>query len=137
MPEPALGLWWDCKNDELNHPAKVPEKCPLTKRTALKTLASQFEPLGDIAPYTARARLIVQELWMSKLDWDDEVTDSGILDRWEEWTAELQHVPSIRLRRCYTPPEVDSASMKRTLHIFCDASERLYGAVASVPFGTD
>ena len=57
LPEPALGLWWDCDSDELFHPAKVPEKSPLTKRMALKVLASQFEPLGDLVPYTARASL--------------------------------------------------------------------------------
>ena len=67
---------------------------------------------------------------MSKLDWDEEVKGPCIVERWEEWSAELQHIPSIRLPRCYTPPQVDSADVKRSLHVFCDASERLYGAVA-------
>ena len=57
-PEPALGLCWDWKSDELYHPAKVPDSKVLTKRTALRALASQFEPLGDIAPFTARAKLL-------------------------------------------------------------------------------
>ena len=129
-PEPALGLHWDCKSDDLYHPAKIPDHGPLTKRTALRTLASQFEPLGGIAPFTARAKLIVQELWMSKLDWDEEVTNLNILNRWHEWCSELVQVPLVRLRRCYTPSHIDSASVTRTLHVFCDASERLYGAVA-------
>ncbi|XP_038063201.1 uncharacterized protein LOC119733910 [Patiria miniata] len=128
-PEPALGLHWDCRSDELYHPAKLPQLGPLTKRTALRLLASQFEPLGDIAPFTARAKLIVQELWMSKLDWDEEVTSVDIQNRWQEWCSELQHIPLVRLPRCYTPFQVDTGSAKRSLHVFCDASEKLYGAV--------
>ena len=129
-PEPALGLNWDCMSDEMYHPAKVPDNRLLTKRTALRVLASQFEPLGDIAPFTARAKIIVQELWMSKLDWDEEVNDTDIRKRWEDWCLELEQIPSLRMQRCYTPSHVDSTSVKRALHVFCDASERLYGAVA-------
>ncbi|XP_038063119.1 uncharacterized protein LOC119733821 [Patiria miniata] len=105
--EPALGLSWDCKSDELCHPAKVPENRTLTKRTALRVLACQFEPLGSIAPFTARAKMIVQELWMEKLDWDEVVTNADIKQRWDDWCTELEHIPSIRLPRCYTPPQVD------------------------------
>ncbi|XP_038062588.1 uncharacterized protein LOC119733080 [Patiria miniata] len=128
--EPALGLSWDCKSDELCHPAKVPENRTLTKRTALRVLACQFEPLGSIAPFTARAKMIVQELWMEKLDWDEAVTNADIKQRWDDWCTELEHIPSIRLPRCYTPPQVDTATVERSLHVFCDSSERLYGAVA-------
>lgn len=32
--------------------------------------------------------------------------------------------------RCYTPEEVDSPSVTGEVLIFCDASERAYGAVA-------
>ncbi|XP_071950981.1 uncharacterized protein [Antedon mediterranea] len=129
-PEPALGLYWDCHSDELYHPAKSPDNRKLTKRNALRVLASQFEPLGDIAPFTSRAKTIVQELWSTKLDWDEEVKDPDIRQRWEEWCDELEKVPSIRIQRCYTPSNMSSTIVKRTLHVFCDASEKLYGAVA-------
>ncbi|KAL6483122.1 hypothetical protein MHYP_G00079940 [Metynnis hypsauchen] len=36
----------------------------------------------------------------------------------------------ISLPRCYTTPELEHRSSMRDIHIFCDASEQAYGAVA-------
>ena len=52
------------------------------------------------------------------------------MDRWQVWERELPSLSCIRLPRCYTPPDVNPQTASRQLHIFCDASERIYGAVA-------
>lgn len=53
-----------------------------------------------------------------------------MLDKWQEWTNELQYLPMIGMPRCYFPvcPEPDNDKIE--LHVFCDASERAYGSVA-------
>lgn len=99
-------------------------------RNVYKVLASQYDPLGYILPYTTRAKVLVQRLWDKNREWDDPLLPQELLDAWNEWEGELQVLPSISLPRCYTPKEVDSASSFRDVHIFCDASEKAYGAVA-------
>ena len=61
------------------------------------------------------------------LDWED----------WEAWEKELQHLSRISIPRCYSPVSVEGADPEYDLHIFCDTSERAYGAVAylTVPVG--
>ncbi|XP_038074871.1 uncharacterized protein LOC119742774 [Patiria miniata] len=52
------------------------------------------------------------------------------MDRWRAWENELPNLSVIKLNRCYTPPDVNPETASRQLHIFCDASGRIYGAVA-------
>lgn len=95
-----------------------------------RILASQYDPIGYLTPFTARARVIIQELWKTKRCWDDALEDGVIRDQWQAWEDELPNLTSIQLRRCYTPPSVCQTAVSRQLHVFCDASERVYGAVA-------
>lgn len=39
-------------------------------------------------------------------------------------------LPDILFPRCYLPPSISAATSESHLHVFCDASERVYGAVA-------
>ena len=78
----------------------------------------------------ARARVIVQDLWKTKRDWDDALEPAEIMDHQQAWENELPNLSAITLPRCYTPPNINPEMSSRQLHIFCDASERVYGAVA-------
>ena len=129
-PEPMLGLQWDCGTDELQYRHRVVDYECLNMRNIYKTLASQYDPNGYLTPFTARARVIVQDLWKTKRDWDGALEHGDIMDRWQVWERELPSLSCIRLPRCYTPLDVNPQTASRQLHIFCDASERIYGAVA-------
>ncbi|XP_038054692.1 uncharacterized protein LOC119726911 [Patiria miniata] len=130
LAEPMLGLQWDCSTDDLQYRHRVVNYDCLNMRNMYKTLASQYDPNGYLTPFTARARVIVQDLWKTKRDWDDALEPGEIMDRWRAWENELPNLSVINLTRCYTPPDVSPETASRQLHIICDASERIYGAVA-------
>ena len=88
-------------------------------------LASQYNPLRLILPYTTQAKVLVQRLWEKQRDWDDPNLPEELLTAWHTWETELAYLP-----RCYTPADMDHPDTKRDIHIFCDASEMAYGSVA-------
>ncbi len=99
-------------------------------RNIYRILASQYDPLGYLIPYTTRAKIIVQCLWDKKRDWDDPHLPADLLQTWTEWEEELPALRNIVLPRCYCSPIKDTATSLRDIHVFCDASERAYGSVA-------
>lgn len=111
------------KHRPLDHPA-------VTLCTIYQVLASQYDPLGFIAPYTTRAKVVVQRLWDQMRDWDDPSLPEDLLHVWQEWESELPALQNIILPRCYSSEKMNSESSQREIHIFCDASERAYGSVA-------
>lgn len=128
--ESTLGLRWSCIPDSLGYKHRAAPIQNPTLRLIYRTLASQYDPLGYILPYTTRAKVLVQDLWKIKQGWDDPITSSDLADQWLKWEHELSELSSIRLPRCYVPPCADQSVINRELHVFCDAAERAYGAVA-------
>lgn len=99
-------------------------------RNIYRVLATQYDPLGVLLPFTTRAKLIVQQLWDKHRDWDEPKLPEHLLQAWRDWEAELQYLPNMMLPRCYLPPAMDHAQTTHDVHIFSDASERAYGSVA-------
>lgn len=85
-----------------------------------------FDPLGIAAPYVVKAKLIIQELWRRNIDWDDELPDD-ILQKWQSWKG-LKATRTIMIPRWYGFHRNECQNVQ--LHVFCDASEIAYGAVA-------
>ncbi|KAI7790025.1 hypothetical protein IRJ41_019695, partial [Triplophysa rosa] len=69
--EPTLGLRWNCAADTLSYQYRPIEHAALTMRAAYQVLASQYDPLGFMLPFTTRAKVIIQQLWAKRRDWDD------------------------------------------------------------------
>lgn len=128
--ESALGLLWNHQTDTISYRYRPTESTEITMCNIYKTLASQYDPLGYLIPYTTRAKLIVQRLWDKKRDWDDPNLPPDQLQTWTEWEVELPSLPHIAFPRSYTGPAKDKETSQRDIHIFCDASERAYGSVA-------
>ncbi len=98
-------------------------------RNVYKTLASQYDPLGYIIPFTTRAKVLIQDLWKQNLGWDDPITLLQLREKWLTWIREIPNL-LLQFPRPYVPACADYPSAIRELHIFCDASERAYGSVA-------
>ena len=128
--EHALGLSWHCSPDTLQYQHRSSPLQDVTMRNIYRTLASQYDPIGYILPFTTRAKVLVQCLWAKEREWDDPLLPSDLLQAWNTWEGELQHLTQIKLPRCYTTPDLDGSEVTRELHIFCDASEVAYGSVA-------
>ncbi|XP_039534154.1 uncharacterized protein LOC120483252 [Pimephales promelas] len=130
MQEPTLGLQWNCLDDTLGYKNRIAEPVQPTMRNLYKTLASQFDPLGFIVPFTTRAKILIQDLWKHNLSWDDPIEPIHLREIWSKWVAELSSITRLQFPRTYVPGGADAPSTVRELHVFCDASERVYGSVA-------
>ncbi|KAI7814087.1 hypothetical protein IRJ41_007891 [Triplophysa rosa] len=98
-------------------------------RKIYRTLAKQYDPLGYLIPFTTRAKIIVQLLWDRKRGWDDPCLPTELLAAWQQWESELPQLSQISQPRCYSS-SIQHAIKSRSVHVFCDASERAYGSVA-------
>ena len=83
--ERALGLLQNPLND-LRQIKAVNKTLPTSKRGVLSFISSIFDPLGMLAPATLEPKVIIQELWKQKLDWEEELNSTNI----EDW----QYVPT-------------------------------------------
>nr|XP_021334729.1 uncharacterized protein LOC101884915 [Danio rerio] len=128
--ESTLGLLWRCQSDTLHYKHREVNCTKVTMRSIYSILASQYDPLGYIIPYTTRAKILVQRLWDKKRDWDDPQLPEDLLSLWNSWEKELCELDKITLPRCYSSPDMDVPTSRRDVHVFCDASEKAYGSVA-------
>ena len=125
----TLGVLWSATEDAFSFKFTPPEKdFSVTKRSILKKMAAIFDPLGFVAPYVVRGKMILQDLWAAGIDWDDAVPPD-IASKTTEWLNELDHLEKIRVLRCLRDAS-NHAPNNSTLHVFVDASEKAYGTVA-------
>lgn len=81
--ELTLGLRWRCESDTLSYQNRpVPYDHP-TMRNIYRVLASQYDPLGYLIPYTTRAKQLVQRLWDKEHSWDDPLLPDALLQEWK------------------------------------------------------
>ena len=76
-------------------------------------------------------KLIIQELWKRKLDWDEELPPD-LKHRWNDWKATLHELTSIEIPRWYGFNFPEESALE--LHVFADTSSCAYGAVAYLRF---
>ncbi len=128
--ESTLGLHWHCLSDTLSYKPRYTDHALPTMRRIYHVLASQYDPIGYIVPFTIRAKVIVQRLWDKKRDWDDPRLPEELLSSWKVWEKELDNLQSLSWPRCYCSEALDHPTSLRQIHVFCDASEQAYGSVA-------
>ena len=124
----VLGMEWDTNLDELGltpNPAEL--KNVQTKRHMLSVLSSFYDPLGIYSPIVFRAKVLLQEIWKLKCNWDD-VLPAAILTEWHEIAHDLSAASQTRIPRLAS--FTSNVEPRYELHVFCDASKAGYGAVA-------
>ncbi|KRY44482.1 hypothetical protein T03_15120, partial [Trichinella britovi] len=128
-PWKTLGIHWKRNEDYLTFvtPEKRRPEGGNTKRQLLSVASSIFDPIGCLAPFLVRAKILFQSLWERGLDWDEPLPED-VERPWLAWKSELDDLPLIRLPRALVPIPLDHVK-RIELHAFCDASERAYGAV--------
>ncbi|EFO85095.1 hypothetical protein CRE_21998 [Caenorhabditis remanei] len=122
-----LGVLWNTNTDHLAVPIPPRLRQPPTKRKILQHVASTYDPVGFVAPVVLKGKLFFQKLWTHSTDWDASLTD----DENEEWNLIENAIcgDPITVHRKYfsTPTTLEH---KFELHVFGDASDLAYGAVA-------
>lgn len=100
-------------------------KLPLTKRKVVSETAKLFDPLGWLAPCIVLAKLIIQQLWMEALNWDEKLPIE-LQQYWLKMRTLLFECDQIKIGR-WVGLTKDMTS--HSIHGFSDASERAYAAV--------
>ncbi|XP_076389571.1 uncharacterized protein LOC105662854 [Megachile rotundata] len=118
----TLGLHWSTVEDELHFMIKPSTNSRVTKRQILSEISQIFDPLGLIGPVITCAKLVMQQLWQLRTDWDESVCQE-IHHQWVEYRKELEYLSRIRI-----PRRALVSLVQVELHGFSDASERAYGA---------
>lgn len=83
LMEQTLGIQWNMENDCFKFDICLKEQ-PATQRGILSTIASLFDPLGFIAPFTLKGKKILQEVCKQGTRWDDALS-TKLQIRWESW----------------------------------------------------
>ena len=116
----TLGVLWSPSEDEFKYQVHQPKgDHSSTKRAFLKRITTWFDPLGFLAPYILRAKIILQEMWESRVDWDDSVEES-LSRKAQQWFKELSELPRLCVPRCLG---AKTGVRSITLHTFVDASQ--------------
>ena len=70
-----------------------------TKRNFMKKIETLFDPIGLLAPFTSRARILLQDMWTADLVWDEEMGES-VTSETRDWFSELHDLKRIQIPRC-------------------------------------
>lgn len=122
--EHALGIQWSIKNDTFSFNISLKDQ-PSTRRGILSVIASLYDPLGFVAPFTLSVKCILQELCHRGIGWDDLLPDD-LKPQWKEWMKGLNELKEVTLPRCYHPHNFNNI-IRTELHHFSDASSVGYG----------
>ncbi|XP_012227904.1 uncharacterized protein [Linepithema humile] len=119
----VLGLSWLPLEDAFRFIVNFAASDAPTKRSILSFIARLYDPLGWAAPVVIVAKILLQELWLLRCDWDAPLPDT-LLQRWSDYVAE--NLNKIRIPR-WTGQH--SSDLAYEIHGFADASSRAYAAV--------
>ena len=126
----TLGLRWNTNEDTFmcNLSDKLQRKIDVvTKREILSKVHSIYDVFGFVSAFTVKAKVLVQELWKRKVEWDQPL-EGKLVEEFREWEKELPLLPAINIPRWI---QVEDGSQVE-MHGFGDASEKAYGAIVYV-----
>lgn len=131
-----LGLKWNPSTDTLSLTPKETYSTPshpVTKRIVLQISSKTYDPLELLSPVTIKAKLLMQELWQQRLEWDEPLPPE-LRTKWDSIADDIQEASKTTLsRRFFSQSETQTSTTY--LHMFADASPKAYGAVVYISNG--
>ena len=91
-----------------------------TKRRILSCISQIFDPLGLIGPVMTNGKILMQNLWILRLQWDEIVPDT-IEKKWKTYYDSLIRINDLVMPRSIAPWNI---SYRIILHGFSDASKK-------------
>ncbi|XP_062713361.1 uncharacterized protein LOC134290277 [Aedes albopictus] len=136
--EKVLGMWWNTSTDRFTYKmsARYDENLLSgnrrpTKRQVLRTLMMVFDPMGFIAQILMFLKVLLQEIWRTRVGWDDPIEDAQF-EKWLTWLAIFPKIETVEVPRCYRV--LTSVKSTVQMHTFVDASESGFAAVVYLRF---
>ncbi|XP_011707946.1 PREDICTED: uncharacterized protein LOC105462794 [Wasmannia auropunctata] len=118
----TLGTTWQALSDSLTFTIKELSQTKVTKRQILAETAQIFDPLGLISPCIIIAKILLQELWLHKLSWDESLP-LDLHNKWLSFRQQVRNLGQIRIPRNV----ISEDYIEVQLHGFADASQKAYG----------
>lgn len=123
----ALGIKWNSHHDVFELKLEIyPSSEPFTKTSVLSDIARAFDPLGFLGPVIVTAKIFLQKLWLSGINWIDELP-LELATEWSSYRDQLVNMPTLYLER-WVHTQKDGTE-KVEIHGFSDASCLAYAAV--------
>ena len=95
----ALGLLWNPRLDCFTFKVKLgPTPSNFSKRTVLSEVASLFDPLGWLAPVIVVGKLLLQQLRLTGMGWDEPL-DTELAAAWSRLRSELPTIEQLQIPR--------------------------------------
>ncbi|XP_063618746.1 uncharacterized protein LOC134791628 [Cydia splendana] len=120
----TLGVKWLPQSDALTTAIPELQQFELTKRNILSAIAKIYDSIGILAPTVIIAKILMQDIWKAKIDWD-MVIPEDLQRTWLEFQANLPELKNINVPRYY----FSDIPTWITLIGFSDASAKAFGAV--------
>lgn len=131
--EPALykilGLVWRPCSDTLHFSSTIPATSTITKRAIASDIAKLYDPLGLISPILIRAKIILQELWLLKIGWDEPLP-TEIRERWITFRQQLLQIEQVSIPRWFGVLRSNTSTIE--IHGFSDASQLTMAAAVYI-----
>uniref|UniRef100_A0A2S2PTX9 Integrase catalytic domain-containing protein n=1 Tax=Schizaphis graminum TaxID=13262 RepID=A0A2S2PTX9_SCHGA len=120
----TLGLYWESNLDCFIYKVSLPiAEHKITKRGVLSNIARLFDPLGLLGPVIVIAKILMQQLWKLKINWDDELSTEMQM-KWKKYLKGLDQCNNLTIPRWL---QCDN-TVNIYVHGFADASCKAYGA---------
>ena len=111
----TLRVWWVADRDEFTYKENAPDdSMVITKRNFLKKIATLFDSISFIAPFTIRAKILLQDMWTTGLEWHEELTESLTISA-RAWFNELTDLKQLQIPRCLFQDERASETISLQL----------------------
>ncbi|KAJ8959564.1 hypothetical protein NQ317_009215 [Molorchus minor] len=121
----VLGIAWTPQSDQFNFSVpSLPVDKVLTKRQVLSCIARMFDPLGLIGPIVVSAKILMQKIWCSKINWDERLPPE-LQTIWDKYSQNISSLATLSIPRCMFS---NIMIEKIEIHGFSDASFSSYGA---------
>ncbi|XP_043466366.1 uncharacterized protein LOC122501154 [Leptopilina heterotoma] len=121
----TLGILWNSNADHFEfkfvQETFIPEN--ISKRTIASCIAKLYDPLGWLSPITVAAKIMLQDIWILRVDWDAELP-TNIQKRWTHYYESLTTLSNVKIPRWLRT----FSNSQFELHGFSDASSRAYAA---------
>lgn len=90
----------------------------------LSTISMIYDPLGLVGPVVVVAKIFMQKLWQTRINWDDPIA-AVLRNEWQDYQQTLPELEEI-----YIPRWISGCSDVQTtqIHGFADASLLAFGA---------
>lgn len=120
----TLGVGWNPNEDIIHFPCAYESQTESpTKRSILSDSCKIFDPLGILCILSIVPKIIIQKLWVEKIDWDEPVPEV-IRQDWQSFIDSLKYLHTLHIPRhvlCSNPTYIE-------IHAFCDASKNCFAS---------